>query len=156
MYTAAFFHLLFNYKAVKCLKINVFNGERLRLSLRTYLPTSCVPTIEQVNRRESVFLGLGTSDVKLCGFTIVFGCSIRKAVESHEFTFRQFTAFVAAFQDKKYFILAETNKKVLYVAFRLNFTESDVLKAYFHAVLLGAAISYLLSNKKDLVVAFIH
>lgn len=146
MCTATIFHLIFNYKAVRCLKINVFNGERLRLTLLSYLPTSCVPTIEQVNRREPVILGCGTSDYQLCGFKIKFGVSVNKAVKSEKMTNQQLSTLANVFQSKKYFIIIQLKKKIINVAFRKHFSDIDVLKAYFHAINMGIAISIINSN----------
>lgn len=146
MCTAVFFHLVFNYKAVRCLQMNVFNSERFRLSLRAYLPTSSVPTIEQVNRNETVFLGRGTSDFKLCGFTIVFGVCLKQAFIRQKITYSGLSTLVNIFQSKKYFILADLKKKKIYVTFRTAFSENDVLQSYFHSFLIGISISYLQSN----------
>ncbi|KAK6625749.1 hypothetical protein RUM43_006048 [Polyplax serrata] len=147
MCTATLFHLIFNYKAVRCLRMNVFNGERFRLSLRSYLPTSSVPTIEQVNRRESVILGGGTSDCQLCGFSIIFGASVRKVVVSERMSGQYLSTLVAAFQHRKYLILPQIKRKKIFVTFRTNFSDCDVLPSYFHAIILGIVISKLQADK---------
>lgn len=52
-------HLFANYKAVKALELETFNGSRLLLCLQDYVNYGNISSVRETNNRESVFLGIG-------------------------------------------------------------------------------------------------
>lgn len=152
MFTFILFHLIFNYKAVSCLRMDVYNAERYHLSLRTYFATSVIPNIEQVNRNESVFLTRGTSAYHLCGFNIYLGKSLEHAILCQKLVDNDLAYLTVLFEDKNYLILPNLKQEKMFVAFRENATDKDVMKGYFHALFLGVAIK--VSNRENKLVCF--
>lgn len=125
---------------MSCLRINVYNGERYRLSLRSFLATSDVPTVEQVNRNESVVLGRGIRDRQIFGFDIHLGESLEGAVLNQSLTEEDLLFIVMMFQSKNYLVVPNMREREISVSFRKNCTDIDFLKGYFHAILAAAAI----------------
>lgn len=148
MCTFILFHLIFNYKAVRCLKMDVYNAERYRLSLRSYFATSVVPNIDQVNRNESVFLMKGTSDYDLCGFSICLGYSLKHVVLCQKLPENDLAFLTVLFENKKYLILPYVKQEKLYVAFRDGVEDIDIMKGYFHALFLAVAIKISVGENK--------
>ncbi|KAL0271955.1 UNVERIFIED_CONTAM: hypothetical protein PYX00_005102 [Menopon gallinae] len=146
MCTFIFLHLFCNYKAVSCLRINVYNGERYRLSLRSFLATSDVPTVEQVNRNESIILGSGVSDKKIFGFDIHLGESLQESVLNQNLSEEDIVFIASLFQTKNYLVVPDVRKKEMLVSFRKNCAGTDILKGYFHAVLTAAAVGLAMEN----------
>ena len=50
-------HLLFNYRAVACVKMEIFNRRRLHLLMDHYLRTGVVLTPAVVNQQEPILRG---------------------------------------------------------------------------------------------------
>ena len=62
-----FLHLFANFKAVKSLHFTTLNKARLLAVLRDYAETKVVSKPQGINESENVILGLGFSEVDVCG-----------------------------------------------------------------------------------------
>jgi len=50
-------HLYANYRGLKVLQLKTLNKETMLISLKQFLESETVPTIQELNRRESLFMG---------------------------------------------------------------------------------------------------
>lgn len=134
-------HLYANYSAVKSLRLNTLNEDRLALLVKHYFIHGTVSDPEEVNNKESVFL-LSKPVKKVCGFHIKVGvslsyilkkksCSISKSIEQ----------LLKYFYHKEYLIFVDIQEKTIFVLLKKNIKQSEILKAYFHAYICGILTS---------------
>uniref|UniRef100_A0A023F0A2 Putative conserved plasma membrane protein n=1 Tax=Triatoma infestans TaxID=30076 RepID=A0A023F0A2_TRIIF len=144
-----FLHLYANYKAVKSLNFNTFNRERLLLVIQEYLSREIILPPIEINRRESVYLGFGLSDIKLCGFKIKSGHSFEKLMKNVcPFEIQLLTHM---FKDRKYIIFIVAKKKTIHILLHHEHTCTDLIEAYYHAVLFAIGTSYLYNTDLELL-----
>lgn len=143
-------HLYSNYKAVTALIFKNLNNLRITLILKGYLLVNAALGPESINKIESVFLGFGGSVEKFCGFKIVLGCSLKKVLSG--FNPDELKGLINVYRNRKYLLLANIKSRCIYVAFEKGESASDVISAYYNAVLLGIATC--IYNKINLVIHF--
>ena len=136
-----FVHLYANYKAVKALTMSSLNPARLNIIIKTYLDTRSVLHPDIVNRRESVFLGKGLSAKDICGYNITIGESLSSPVCNSSITAEQTTVLQHLYGGCGYMLLLLKKPKKIYIALEqgISSNSSTIVKAYFHAVILGIA-----------------
>uniref|UniRef100_T1HA99 Uncharacterized protein n=1 Tax=Rhodnius prolixus TaxID=13249 RepID=T1HA99_RHOPR len=140
-------HLYANYKAVKSLNFNTFNRERLLLVIQEYLSREIILPPIEINRRESVYLGFGLSDLKLCGFRIKSGHSFEKLMKNVcPFEVQLLTHM---FKDRKYIIFMVSSQKTIHILLHQEHTCIDLIDAHYRAVLFAIGTSFL--HNTDLV-----
>lgn len=78
-------------------------------------------------------------DLKLCGFKIKLGASIKKIVQSNTPA-----AHISKIKDiygyRKYILYPNVNNREVYVLLKEHATVDDILCAYFHAVIMSIVI----------------
>ena len=79
-------HLYANYKAVTSLVFETLNKDRLLLLLHIYCVKKSVklPTPQEINAKESPFLGFGLKEKQFCGKNINLGASLKQSCENDE------------------------------------------------------------------------
>nr|KAF7413227.1 hypothetical protein H0235_013078 [Vespula pensylvanica] len=123
-------HLYANYSAVKALRLNTLNEDRLALLVKHYLIHETVLDAAEINKKESVFL-LGKPRVSLSYIFKRNANNISKCTED----------FLKDFQHKEYLIFVDIKKKIIFVVLKKNIEQHEILKAYFHACLCGILTS---------------
>ncbi|KAK9504346.1 hypothetical protein O3M35_010701 [Rhynocoris fuscipes] len=135
-----FLHLYANYKAVKSLNFNVFNRERLFLVIQEYLLKEIVLSPSEINRRESVYVGFGLSDLKLCGYKIRCGHSFENLMK--DVSPFELHLLVHMFKNRGYIIFIVEKQRTIYILLHQDHTALDILEGYFQAVLHGIGSSF--------------
>ncbi|XP_071446420.1 RUS family member 1 [Hetaerina americana] len=143
-------HLYANYKAVKSIKFRTLNNPRFLILLETYISRGSILSPELVNERESAFLGHGISDKLLCGFKIKLGVSLSSASSSVKCKAELLKLVTNIQKQRPYLLIVDAKKRCIHVILKQGETPQDVIKAYFHAVLLG--ISTCLASKEPLAI----
>lgn len=82
-----------------------------------------------------------------CGFDIIVGESLKKAIEKTSVS--ELQQSMDLYKDKNYLLIVDIKKKHIYVTFEKEEPVETVILAYFHAVCLGLATS--IYNNIDLV-----
>lgn len=144
-------HLYANYRAVKTLKFVTFNSERLALYLKSYIACGKSESPRDVNAKESVVVGTGYSEKDLCGYKIRFGSSIKSLVNSKQINSQELKLLSHVYKKRDYIIMSSTSSDTVYVVFSSMPSSLTVLQAYYHAVLLGIAASYLSDVKLSIL-----
>ncbi|XP_012277949.1 RUS1 family protein C16orf58 homolog [Orussus abietinus] len=132
-------HLYANYSAVKALRLNSVNEDRLAIIVQEYLTEKNIPGPEHVNKRESVFLFQNPSK-KLCGFTIKMGVSLKSMVQKNAIMLDDLEMITNLFQKRKYLIAVDIKRKTIFVSFTKCAESRDVLRAYFHSCICGLLV----------------
>lgn len=140
-------HLYANYRAVRALKINKFNTERLNYVIKEYLLNGNIALPEDANRNESVLLGTGISSKKLCGCSIKLGYSIEKLTKLEQLYPFELQLLTHLYRKRKYLIIVSMKSQEIYVLLQKNVSTPELLEAYFHAVIQGITASYVLNRK---------
>ncbi|KAF7390220.1 hypothetical protein HZH68_012077 [Vespula germanica] len=134
-------HLYANYSAVKALRLNTLNEDRLALLVKHYLIHETVLDAAEINKKESVFL-LGKPTKDICGFHIKLGVSLSYIFKRNTNNISKCTEdFLKDFQHKEYLIFVDTKEKIIFVVLKKNIEQHEILKAYFHACLCGILTS---------------
>ncbi|KAK7576676.1 hypothetical protein V9T40_012962 [Parthenolecanium corni] len=143
-----FWHLFANYKAVKSLNIHTINGARFLLVVKHFLEYNIVCSPKVINQEENVILGFGISDRELTSRKINLGCSLKQIVETGrhnlDFTLKNLRRTYISFP---YVILHDL--KTINVVLQENISDEDIIKAYFHALILGVILNDSLRLKKS-------
>lgn len=136
-------HLYANYMAVRALRMNSLNEDRLALVLKKYLLRGTVPDPEWTNKEESLLL-LGKPTKDVCGFEIKIGITLSTIARKNF----QICSLLEYFQHRNYLIAVDQSCKKIYVGLRKGAQPCDVLQAYFHAYL--CAVSACITRKLPL------
>lgn len=139
-FTVTCLHLFANYKAVKSLNINVFNSARFDLTLKYYLSNDAqnhdVQKPDYINKREACFL----NDEKLSSFKIRLGTSVHDLLYSNALSTWDIIDHIELYKDYLYILIVDTHKDIIHVVLDKNINTENILKAYFHANILGHLI----------------
>ncbi|XP_063925736.1 RUS family member 1 isoform X2 [Zophobas morio] len=130
-------HLYSNYQAVTSLIFKNLNDLRLTLVLKSYLVVNAVLGPERINQVESVFLGFGISVEKFCGFKVVLGKSLSKALKNY--SYEELKSLTDVYKDRKYLIVPDLQRRTMFVIFERGELPADIIAGYYNAVLLGIA-----------------
>uniref|UniRef100_A0A0A9Z6W1 UPF0420 protein C16orf58 n=1 Tax=Lygus hesperus TaxID=30085 RepID=A0A0A9Z6W1_LYGHE len=136
-------HLYANYRAVKCLNFTFFNESRLASAIQDYLIAEQVPLPKEINRKESVFLFRGLNGKRLSGFNISIGHSLGELMSNSTLLPFQLQFLTHLYKDRKYIILVDSDKRQLHIGLVKTHKPTDLIEAYFHAVLIGMGSSIL-------------
>ncbi|KAL3269198.1 hypothetical protein HHI36_008280 [Cryptolaemus montrouzieri] len=128
-------HLYFNYKAVTSLIFNNLNEPRMILLMKSYCNINTVSRPIQINQEESVILGTGLKISDICGFNIRLGSSLFECIRLYNFT--EMEQLLELYRDDPYLIMSDIEKRCIYIAFEKNCDTQNILKSYFHAVMLA-------------------
>lgn len=134
-------HLYANYRAVKALTISTFNSARLNIVVSNYIQSGTVLGPDATNKNEAVILGKGLSAWDLCGHDIIIGESVASLLQSAAFTADQLKVLHHLHEKRSYLLVPSKKYKKIYILLQQGFSvsSSDIVRAYFHAVLLGIA-----------------
>lgn len=127
-------HIICNYKAVRATCLQTFNEPRLLQTLGIYMKEKKISTPNLINNIEPIIWHRHFYSTKLHGFKINIGVSIKKFV--HENGIDGLVSLKKIYVDRKYIIISDINKKLMYIALKEKNEETDILSAYYHAVLL--------------------
>lgn len=161
-----FVHIYANYKAVKALKISTLNSARLNIVISSYLETGSALSPDIVNKKEAVVLGQGlsgkltekglllmfqwkenltlmlpTAAKNLCGHDITIGESIAAFIRDTALTADQFKVLHHLHQDRGYLLVPSKKHRKIHILLQQGVSaySTEIVQAYFHAVLLGIA-----------------
>ncbi|KAJ8681308.1 hypothetical protein QAD02_017095 [Eretmocerus hayati] len=126
-------HIVSNYFAVTSLQINTLNEDRLSLIIRDYILYHTVSSVEDINKRESVFISIETPASKIFGFTIENGVSMEYVLEKKLVDSKDVRSLIALFQRRKYLPVMDLKQKKIHVILSKDAQDLDILKAYFHS-----------------------
>ncbi|KAL0902385.1 hypothetical protein ABMA27_000269 [Loxostege sticticalis] len=135
-------HIVFNYFAVRAVCLRTLNEPRYLQVIDTYLKKEVLASPCDINRKEPIIfyhLGPNLLDLKLCGFQIKLGCSIKKHLNEHPKA-SNIISIQKIYNKRLYVIIPCINKRKMYVLIKDNATTEDILCAYFHAVLLSIIV----------------
>lgn len=173
-----FWHLFANYKAVKSLNIQTLNGTRFLLVVKHFLEYNVVCSPKVINQNENVFLGFGISgefsnstryflnhclliiflsdsDRVLTSKKINLGYSLKKIAETGHSLEHSLKNLRRTYISFPYVIFHDP--KTINVVLQENISDEDIIKAYFHALILGTVLSdpvRLVSQPKIFFVVF--
>ena len=91
-----------------------------------------------------IFIFIGRS---ICGYFIEIGNSIEKLVKRKQIYPFELQLLTHMYKDRKYMLLTNMKHKTIHVCLDENYSSSDVLEAYFHAVFHGICASYITKDK---------
>ncbi|CAH0746144.1 unnamed protein product [Diatraea saccharalis] len=135
-------HIIFNYFAVRAVCLRTLNEPRFLQAIDIYLKQEMIASPCEINRKEPIIfyqLGPNLLDLKLCGFQIRLGSSLKELVkDSPKFSLYQNVQEV--YRDRKYAIFPRVNKRKMHVVIKENASTDDILCSYFHSVLLSIII----------------
>lgn len=160
-----FWHLFANYKAVKSLNLQTLNGARFLLVVKHFLEYNVVCSPKVINQKENVFLGFGISGELFFNFNLILllfnhcalvflsdpdraltsrkinlGYSLKKIAETGRYNLdyslknlrRTYISFpYVIFHDPQ----------TINVVLQENIPDEDIIKAYFHALILGIVLN---------------
>ncbi|XP_063837664.1 RUS family member 1 isoform X2 [Ostrinia nubilalis] len=135
-------HIIFNYFAVRAVCLRTLNEPRFLQVVDTYLRQEVLPTPCEINRKEPIIfyhLGPNLLDLKLCGFQIRVGCSIKKFISQRPKA-SYMMSIKEVYSERMYVLVPCINKRKMYVLIKDDATTDDILCAYFHAVLLSIIV----------------
>lgn len=78
-------------------------------------------------------------DLKLCGFRIKLGASIKK-IAKHNTAAAHISKIKDIYRYRKYILYPNVNDREIYILLKEHITTDDILCAYFHAVLMSIII----------------
>ncbi|KZC09706.1 PREDICTED: RUS1 family protein C16orf58 homolog [Dufourea novaeangliae] len=142
-------HLYANYSAVKALRLNSLNEDRLVLIIKSYITNEVIPEPGEVNKNESVLM-LSKPTMSLCGFNIKMGISLATLIKKNIISTSDIELLLKLFLDRKYLISIDVQNRTIFICFKKDAQPSDVLEAYFHACLCGLFICMSLKVPLDL------
>ncbi|XP_065215870.1 RUS family member 1 [Planococcus citri] len=140
-------HIYANFKAVKCLKMKTMNTSRFLLLLRHFLRTNTVNAVRTINDQESVILGCGITDYKLCGKKIYLGGSLQPIIRRKNITSEQLKKIKNCYRSFQYIVVDVDTS--IHVVLKDNIKDEYILMAYFHAVIYGLVLSCLEGRIKN-------
>ncbi|XP_041986492.1 RUS family member 1 [Aricia agestis] len=132
-------HIVFNYLAVRAVCLRTLNEPRFLQVIETYLRKEMVPNPCEVNRTEPIiFYQLGTKllDLKICGFQIHLGQSMKQLIKDVPKT-SGLKLIKEIYSDRNYIVYPSMNQRLMCVYIKEGATVDDILCSYFHAVLLS-------------------
>lgn len=138
-----FTHIYANYKAVKSLTISTLNTARLNIVISNYLQSDTVLNPDIVNQKEAVVLGQGLTAQDVCGHKIVIGESVASIVRESALTADQFKVLHHLHENRGYILVPSLKQKKIYILLQQGVcaNSKEIVKAYFHGILLGLAAS---------------
>ncbi|XP_076287109.1 RUS family member 1 [Lasioglossum baleicum] len=142
-------HLYANYSAVKSLRLNSLNEDRYALIIKSYVTNEVIPEPGEVNRNESVIL-LAKPTKKICGFDIKMGVSLATLIKKNIISTSDIDLSLKLFLDRKYLISIDVENRTIFICFKKDALDSDVLEAYLHACFCGFFICMSLKVPLDL------
>ncbi|XP_075991115.1 uncharacterized protein LOC142986482 [Anticarsia gemmatalis] len=131
-------HIIFNYFAVRAVCLRVLNEPRFLQVIDGYLKEEVISTPCEINKNEPiVFYQMGSNllDLKLCGFKILIGHSMKRVLKNQKAIYVKGVQEV--YECRDYILFPDVSNRVLYVVLRDSVIVTDILCAYFHAVLLA-------------------
>ncbi|XP_026318268.1 RUS1 family protein C16orf58 homolog [Hyposmocoma kahamanoa] len=135
-------HITFNYFAVRSVCLRTLNEPRFLQVIDSYLKHEVILNPCEINRHEPVIfyqLGANYLDLKLCGFKIKLGASIKK-VAQHNTAAAHISRIKDIYGYRKYILYPNVNNREIYILLKEHITTDDILCAYFHAVLMSIII----------------
>lgn len=136
-------HIAFNYFAVRAVCLRTMNEPRFLEFINIYLTKERIATPCEVNRREPVAfyqMGSHTLDLKLCGFQIKMGVSIKDLIKKKYPKASHLKNIKDVYENRNYIIIPNVQDRKMYVLLNEKAMNDDILRAYFHAVLLSVII----------------
>ncbi|XP_026759997.2 RUS family member 1 [Galleria mellonella] len=135
-------HIIFNYFAVRAVCLRTLNEPRFLQVIDIYLKQEIIANPCEINRNEPIIfyqLGPNLLDLRLCGFQIKLGYSIKKIINQQP-SAAYLRKITEVYNDKKYLLLPNISKRKMYVLLKDEAVIDDILCSYFHAVLLSIIV----------------
>ncbi|CAL9203602.1 protein root UVB sensitive 3-like [Musa acuminata AAA Group] len=131
------FHIYANYKAVSCLSLSTLNSERSSILLQYYMQNRTVLSPREVSRREHIFPVWTTwqrpGNVKPLHHCIHLG--VKASTLSHS-DMMELSGTASSHYKKVNYLLME-RKGVIRVINHKEATSADILRSFFHALILA-------------------
>ncbi|KAK0174933.1 hypothetical protein PV327_010637 [Microctonus hyperodae] len=107
-------HIYANYSAVKALRLNSLNEDRLVLLLNNYMLDGTILDVEKINQQESLMLFQRPSK-KYCGFNIILGTSLSNVLDSYSINSVEFMVkLINHHRHKQYLILINHRADIIH------------------------------------------
>ncbi|KAM3968700.1 RUS family member 1 [Aphomia sociella] len=135
-------HIIFNYFAVRAVCLRTLNEPRFLQVIDVYLKKEVIANPCEINRNEPIIfyqLGPNLLDLKVSGFQIKLGYSIKKIINKHPKA-EQLRRIIDVYNNRKYLLLPNIGERKMYVLIKDDSTTDDILCSYFHAVLLSVIV----------------
>ncbi|CAH0402053.1 unnamed protein product [Chilo suppressalis] len=136
-------HIIFNYFAVRAVCLRTLNEPRFLQAIDIYLKQEVIASPCEINRKEPIIfyqLGPNLLDLKLCGFQIKLGSSLKELVNENS-KVSLYQNMKQVYVERNYAIMPRVNKRKMYVLIKEHATTDDILCSYFHSVLLSIIVS---------------
>ncbi|XP_063974066.1 RUS family member 1 isoform X2 [Diachasmimorpha longicaudata] len=142
-------HVYANYSAVRALRFNSLNEDRLALLLHNYARYGRILEVEECNKIESLLL-LEQPFKRYCGFKIKLGVSLATILGQKTVTIDDISTLSTHFHNKKFIIIPDADHRRIYVGLNADAGQTDILQAYYESFLHGIRIdsSLSVSNRK--------
>ena len=142
-------HLYANYSAVKALRLNSLNEDRLALIVKSYVTNETIPEPDEVNKKESVLL-FAKPTISICGFNVKMGVSLAALLKKNIISTSDTELSLKLFLDRKYLISIDVQNRTIFICFKKDAQPYDVVEAYLHACLCGLYICMSLKVPLDI------
>ncbi|CAG5007204.1 unnamed protein product [Parnassius apollo] len=132
-------HIVFNYFAVRAVCLRTLNEPRFLQVIDTYLTKEMIAAPCEVNRKEPIIfyqLGPNLLDLKLCGFQIKLGYSLKQLVKDKPAAC-YLKKIKEIYEERNYVLSPSIRDRIMYILVKESASTDDILCAYFHAVLLS-------------------
>ncbi|KAL7307547.1 hypothetical protein TKK_0000242 [Trichogramma kaykai] len=133
-------HVISNYYGVTSLEINTLNEDRLCLVIEDFLIDQSISRVEDINKRESVFLFLEKPSKKFFGFNIEIGGSLQQVLQWGLIQSQDVWCLLNLFQTRKFLPVVNLKTRKIYIILTEDVNDTDILKAYFHSCIYALMI----------------
>ncbi|KAI8430927.1 hypothetical protein MSG28_001044 [Choristoneura fumiferana] len=132
-------HITFNYFAVRAVCLKTINEPRFLQVIDMYIRKEVIATPCEINQNEPIIfyqLGPNLLDLKIAGFQITLGASIRNIIKENPQAMH-LRNIKDVYNERNYILLPDLSMRKMLVLIKEMATTDDILCAYFHAVLLS-------------------
>ncbi|XP_013189385.2 RUS family member 1 isoform X1 [Amyelois transitella] len=132
-------HIACNYLAVRAICLRTLNEPRFLQFIDLYLRKEVIAAPCDINRNEPIIfyqLGPNLLDLKLCGFQLRMGKSIKplmNKVSKAAFL----SKLTEVYTERNYMLVPNISNRKMFILFKEGASTDEILCAYFHAVLLS-------------------
>ncbi|GBP01754.1 RUS1 family protein C16orf58 homolog [Eumeta japonica] len=132
--------VILTYIAVRAVCLRTLNKPRFLHVIDTYLRKEVIPTPCEVNQGETIVsYGNSAFDLKLCGFHMKLGCSLKTLIDSDR-TAAYLKSVKEVYAQPKYILIPKLDTREMYILFKTGATTEDILSAFFHGTLTAIII----------------
>ncbi|CAG7785510.1 unnamed protein product [Allacma fusca] len=142
-------HLLANFKALKSLQLESLNTSRLLHCLSQFVKNETVPSIADVNNRESLFIGVGIHDAAVTqsqyqikpGVPFAVATGLDSDHQGNSCLLESVEKLISSSDGKRFLIIPRPDKKIIYVVLDETIPPWELIEGYSRAFFLSYQLS---------------